>query len=192
MPHPGSKARALIPLLQAHVPADSTEAEHRARMLDLLGQPTQVGDPFGRDHYAPGHFTASAFILPQERDALLLIHHRKLDRWLQPGGHVEPDDDDLLAGARREAAEEVGLHALELAAPGTFDLDVHTIPTRGDEPAHAHFDVRFLFVAATRSFVLSRESKAARWVPLRELQGPSVDASVARAARRLQRQVVRS
>jgi hypothetical protein len=74
---------------------------------------------------------------------------------------------------------------LALGCPGAFDLDVHDIPARADEPGHAHFDVRFLFVAKSLRFVLSSESKAARWAPLSELTGPHVDASVARAAAKL-------
>lgn len=181
------RTQDLARALELHACFDLVERAHRARMLQLTqaaGDPP-AGDPFARDHFEPGHFTASAFVLSPERDALLLIHHRKLDRWLQPGGHVEPGDADMLAAARREALEEVGMGELALGGEGPFDLDVHDIPARADEPGHAHFDVRFLFVAPSRSFALSSESKAARWVLLSELCGPHVDASVARAAAKL-------
>lgn len=177
-----SRAAALAHLLCTHATDDADELAHRERMLRLI---ELAADPFARTHFDPGHFTASAFVLSPRRDALLLIHHRKLDRWLQPGGHVESQDADMLGAARREAAEEVGLHELAPGRDGAFDLDVHEIPARPDEPAHAHFDVRFLFVAPTLGFSLSSESKAARWVALTELTGRGVDASVARAARKL-------
>src|SRR5262245_7885037 len=119
---------ALRSALEPYRPLDRVEAEHRERMLALADA---NGDPFRRDHFAPGHFTASAFILAPAGDALLLVHHAKLDRWLQPGGHVEADDVDLLAAARREALEEVGLADLPCEVEGPFDLDVHTIPARG-------------------------------------------------------------
>jgi 8-oxo-dGTP pyrophosphatase MutT (NUDIX family) len=182
MPDLVSRAVALARLLAAHAPFDALERVHQGRMLSLTAA---LGDAFAREHYEPGHFTASAFVLSPARDALLLIHHRKLDRWLQPGGHVEPADKDLLAAARREAREEVGLAELHAVSDGPFDLDVHVIPARPGEPAHSHFDVRYLFVAPSLELELSNESKGARWVPLLELTGPGVDASVARAAHKL-------
>jgi 8-oxo-dGTP pyrophosphatase MutT (NUDIX family) len=169
-------------LIAAHRPWDDPEALHRARMLELTAVP---GDPLRRDHFAPGHFTASAFVLAPEREALLLVHHRKLDRWLQPGGHVEASDADLLAAARREVREETGIAELELERPGTFDLDVHPIPALGHELPHEHFDVRFLFRARTRELRVSAESKAVRWVALSELDGRVSDESVLRAVRKL-------
>ena len=174
---------ALLSDLEPYVALDPVERTHLARMRELSAA---AGDPFRRDHFAPGHFTASAFILSPAGDALLLVHHAKLDRWLQPGGHVEPGDPDLLAAARREALEEVGLADLTCAAEGPFDLDVHAIPARGAEPAHEHFDVRFLFRAPHQQVHRSEESHDARWVPLREL-GTGFDASVLRAVRKLAR-----
>jgi 8-oxo-dGTP pyrophosphatase MutT (NUDIX family) len=144
-------------------------------------------DPSARDHFTPGHFTASAFILSPERDALLLIFHGKLGRWLQPGGHVDAGDLDLLAAARREAAEEVGLAQLELLAPAPFDLDVHDIPARREDPAHRHFDVRFLFRAQTREARAGSDAKAARWVPLPDISLDISDRSVMRAVEKLRR-----
>ena len=77
---------------------------------------------------------------------MALVHHRKLGRWLQPGGHAEAaDGEDLLATALREASEETGCPvAPHPAAPRPLDVDVHPIPSRGTEPAHLHLDVRFL------------------------------------------------
>ena len=174
---------ALRASLEPYRPLDPVEATHRERMLALAAV---VGDPFRRDHFAPGHFTASAFILSPTGDALLLVHHTKLDRWLQPGGHVEAGDIDLLAAARREALEEVGLSDLACEVEGPFDLDVHVIPERGAEPAHEHFDVRFLFRAPHERHLHSEESHDARWFTRREL-GAGFDASVLRAVRKLAR-----
>lgn len=168
--------------LQTHVASDATEREHLTRMRALAAS---SGDAFARDHYMPGHFTASAFVLAPEADALLLILHAKLGRWLQPGGHVDPEDRDLVSAARREVAEETGLGALDLAHDGIFDLDVHVIPARAAEPAHEHFDVRFLFRAPDRSVCAASDARAVRWVPWTEVAAIESDASVGRAVAKL-------
>jgi 8-oxo-dGTP pyrophosphatase MutT (NUDIX family) len=170
--------------LHALAPVDEAEREHLARMLALLDAGT---DPFSRASYTPGHFTASAFVLAPDAPELLLIFHGKLERWLQPGGHIEPGDEDVLASAKREVREEVGIEAaaLELAEPGIFDVDVHVIPARKDAPAHSHFDVRFLFRARSRDFAAGDEVRDARWTPLDALASTETDESVRRAARKL-------
>jgi 8-oxo-dGTP pyrophosphatase MutT (NUDIX family) len=174
----------LVPLLAAHRAQDADERSHLARMLGLL---ETRGDPFARDHFVPGHFTASAFVVAPEGDALLLLRHPKLGRWLQPGGHVEAGDSGLLAAARRELLEEVGMNDASLAAPGIFDLDVHRIPALGREPEHEHFDVRFLFRAARRQLRggPAGEAAALRWFSLDEIAAGASDTSVRRAARKL-------
>ena len=171
---------SLRALLLAHVPADGTEARHRERMLELVLAPR----PFDRESFHPGHFTASAFVLSPERDALLLILHAKLGLWLQPGGHVEPGDPSMEVAARREVAEETGLTAL---APDTriLDVDVHRIPSRKADPGHEHFDVRFLLRATTLDHAASDEVHGSRWVKLTELAAVTGDESVLRAARKL-------
>ncbi len=147
---------------------------------------------FDRDNYAPGHFTASAFVVDSPRHRLLLIRHRKLGLWLQPGGHVEADDADLVQAALRELEEETGLQGAEVLEPW-FDLDVHPIPARGDTPGHAHHDVRVLLSARDTRTGLSPEVDDVAWFDLEELasvQGPlrggfPTDDSVSRVARRL-------
>lgn len=133
-----------------------------------------------------GHLTASAFVIDRERKRLLLIHHKALDRWLQPGGHAD-GDPDLMAVARAEVREETGLRDLDPVFQGPFDLDIHSIPERKDVPAHLHYDVRFLF-EADGSFVPQgndREVHRAAWVPLSDLEDLGVDESVLRPARRV-------
>lgn len=170
--------------LLAFRPHDDEEAGHLARMARLADS---CADVAARSHFEPGHFTASAFILSPEQDALLLILHGKLQRWLQPGGHVEPSDVDLLAAARREALEETGLGQLELLEPAPFDLDVHDIPAMRGDPGHAHFDVRFLFRAKAREVRAASDAKAARWVPFSEVDLSISDRSVMRAVEKLQK-----
>lgn len=172
----------LSALLGAYAPLDARERGYRSRMLELAARP----DALERTHYEPGHFTASAFVLSPGRDAVLLIYHGKLLRWLQPGGHVEPSDAAPLETARRELLEEVAVTELLPAIDsGIFDIDVHPIPERPREPAHEHFDLRFLFVATSRDFSAGSEVRGARWVPLPELPGVTTDESVLRAVRKL-------
>ncbi len=142
------------------------------------------GDPLSRAHFDPGHFTASAFVLSPDSEALLLVHHRKLGMWLQPGGHVDPEDVDLVAAARREAEEESGVVGLALVHDGIFDLDIHPIPGFASEPPHSHYDVRFLFQAGAPELQPSPEIAEARWVPLEDVATLS-DGSVERAVAQL-------
>ncbi len=177
-----ARAAHLAALLDRFEPVDAQEAAHHAALRAHCEAP---GDPFARDHWSPGHFTASAFVLSPEEDALLLIYHGKLGRWLQPGGHIDPDDADVVAATLREVAEETGLTAVERLGDGLFDVDVHVIPARKSEPEHLHLDARFLLRAHTRAFRAGSDALGARWVPLGEVNALESDASVMRAVRRL-------
>lgn len=171
-------------LLEALVPADAVEAAHRDALVALSHAP---GDPFARDHWDPGHFTASAFVLAPDADEVLLIHHGKLHRWLQPGGHVDPDDADVIAAALREVAEEAGLVDVDVVGDGLFDVDVHAIPARKADPEHGHFDVRVLLRARTRAFTAGSDAKDAKWVALDGVTAEESDESVLRAVRKIRR-----
>ena len=180
------RRQPLRDLLRQHAPQDDLERAHRDATLTLLDVP---GDPFSRAHFCPGHVTASAFVLSPDGGSLLLILHGKLHRWLQPGGHVDPDDIDVLAAARREVAEEVGLRDVPLSplATGLIDVDVHVIPARKDDPEHRHFDVRFLFQAVDWQFNAGSDAHAGRWVLLGDVSAMESDTSVLRAVAKIQR-----
>lgn len=175
-----SRVRALLSAFNAQ---STIEREYKREMLALCDTPT----PFSRDQYKPGHFTASAFVLSSDRSALLLIHHAKLLRWLQPGGHVEASDETLVAAATREVMEECLLESseLELMSDQPFDLDIHVIPERRDEPQHLHFDVRFLYRCLTDHARASDEVLGVDFVPLDQIDDRQSDESVMRAVGRL-------
>lgn len=178
-----SRHQAVEELLKALVPADPRERQFVDDMRGLLREQSC----FNRDHFVPGHFTASAFVLAPEGDALLLIHHRKLGRWLQPGGHFEADDPGPLEAALREITEETGVSALRRIGAGLLDADIHDIPPYKDVPPHQHFDLRFLFQAVDPALAPTAEVAGARWCPLAELNLSFTDESVLRAVRKIQR-----
>jgi 8-oxo-dGTP pyrophosphatase MutT (NUDIX family) len=133
----------VLVLLRSHVAGDEREESDRCTMLRLA---QELDDPFSRDEPA-GHFTASAFVIDDSGERTCLVRHAKLERVLQPGGHLEPTDVSFEAAALREAREETALDVeLHPTAPRPFDLDIHRIPDRPNEPAHWHLDVRYLVI----------------------------------------------
>lgn len=133
-----------------------------------------------------GHVTGSAWIVSRDRKRTLLTHHRKLDRWLQPGGHVD-GNPDVAGAALREAEEESGLADLALVSGEIFDIDIHPIPERGDEPAHFHYDCRFLIEAqGSEKYAVSDESHDLTWVELAEVAQYNDEESVLRMVRKSQ------
>lgn len=113
-----------------------------------------------------GHVNGSAWVVDDDFEFVLLTHHAKLDKWLQLGGHSD-GDPDTLSVAYREAQEESGLNSLKAFSQEIFDLDIHSIPERGSEPEHLHYDVRFLFVAnREESLLMTPESKYLQWIEL--------------------------
>jgi len=76
----------------------------------------------------------------------LLIHHKKLNCWFQPGGHIEIQDTSFRDTAIRETQEELGIETLQYISDTIFDIDIHSIPGKDSEPTHNHYDVRYLIV----------------------------------------------
>jgi 8-oxo-dGTP pyrophosphatase MutT (NUDIX family) len=110
-----------------------------------------------------GHLTSSAWIISHDKSKVLLTHHKKLDKWLQTGGHID-NDPDLFTAALREAREETGLRSIIGAYDQVFDIDVHPIPANKKENEHIHYDFRFLFIADPGEMLkISSESKDLKW-----------------------------
>lgn len=149
------RLHALRGALEAHDPADAREAASRQRILALLDWLPAPLD----EHADPTHVTASAIVI-DERGRVLLHRHKRLGTWLQPGGHLGPDEDPPTA-ALRETREETGVDAAHPGArPTLVHVDVHEGP-RG----HVHLDLRYL-VVVDGSVALrpaAGESEAVAW-----------------------------
>lgn len=127
-----------------------------------------------------GHITGSAWVVNKAGTHVLLTHHRKLDMWLQLGGHAD-GNHDIIDAARQEAVEESGIEQFELFSPEIFDIDIHEIPARKNEPAHDHHDVRFVFQCiGTEDYMVSGESHDLAWVDLRNLENYTTEESMLR------------
>jgi 8-oxo-dGTP pyrophosphatase MutT (NUDIX family) len=170
-------------LLTQHRPFDETETGFLAETIRFVEQ----HEDFWQRTTREGHLTGSAWVLSPDRSQVLLIHHTKLDRWFQPGGHAGDTDDSLLETARREAMEECGLPELQHVQEEIFDIDVHPIPEKGAEPAHLHYDIRFLFRVENRNNHArdETETKGMKWVNLAELTKKNVPSSLRRMAHKL-------
>jgi 8-oxo-dGTP pyrophosphatase MutT (NUDIX family) len=172
---------AFIHALAAYRERHPDEAATVAEFAELAQ--AEGADPYCRERLQ-GHFTASAWLVDAGGRRALLTHHRKLDRWLQPGGHAD-GDRDLARAALREAEEESGLRELVVEG-GLFDLDRHWIPERGAEPGHWHYDARFV-VRATggEDFVVGEESHDLAWRDIEAIASdPASDDSLRRMARK--------
>ena len=127
-----------------------------------------------------GHVTGSALVVNSHHDSVLLTHHRKLNKWLQPGGHAD-GDTDVLRVALKEADEETGLDSIEPITRALLDVDIHSIPERGNEPRHFHYDCRFLFHSTgSDAFTVSEESHDLAWVPMDQITEYTHEESILR------------
>jgi 8-oxo-dGTP pyrophosphatase MutT (NUDIX family) len=166
--------------LLRHAPADERETADLSHIVRFVAA---EADPFDRRNRT-AHLTGSAFVVSADGERVLLLHHRKLGRWLQPGGHADPGESSGEVVALREAREETGIAGLLLhpRAPRPFDVDVHDIPARDGEPAHQHLDLRYLVVAPPQAAVrpAPREARVTRWFSWAELSSLDLDPGLVR------------
>lgn len=147
---------------------------HQTRFMDELAFIHQARafieaheDCFYRELWH-GHVTGSAWVVNPSRDHVLLLHHRKLDQWFQPGGHAD-GDHNILRVALKETSEETGLDPahIRLVDEQIFDVDIHTIHANKHDPRHKHFDIRFLVEIDDHIEIPGNdESHDILWVPL--------------------------
>ncbi len=134
---------------------------------------------------SPGHVTAGAILVGPD-DRILHIHHLATGKWLLPGGHLELADDTLLQAAGRELTEETGIppHVITPHSETPLHIDAHPIDANPakDEPAHLHFDFRFLFrTTADIGELQTEEVSDAAWRELDTISDPILRRHIAEA-----------
>lgn len=170
------KRQALLTLLHNYVPITEQEQLCKDEMISFVEHHEHC---FERT-LAKGHVTASAWIIDNNHEKALLMHHAKLGRWLQLGGHCD-GNPDVLAVAIKEAQEESGINAIVPVHNAIFDIDIHLIPANSREAEHYHYDVRFLLrVASNEQVVQNKESKELKWVGKLMDELPTQERSVIR------------
>ena len=168
----------LIDLVESCDPGSDTRfQESREKVLALLRQgPAAVS----RRNFQPGHITGSAIVLTPGRTHVLLINHRHLKRWLQPGGHIEPEDRSVIETATREVAEETGIEVSKAAAAVLVGIDVHRIPGSDREPPHLHYDLVWRMFGSGPL----NGTEEAIWCPISDLPAYGPDAALSSSIRR--------
>ena len=184
MSDPAERIAISVPDVLALVEAFDPTTDGRAlasveQTVELL---EHSAAPLDRTHYDPGHVTASAVVLAPDRQHVLLVYHPRLQRWLQPGGHVERPDRTVHDTARREGREETGI-ALDTDLPSALvAVDVHEIPATDAEPFHLHHDLMFHFCVPDQ--LVPTDRYRAVWCPIADLPRFAVDGPLLRGVAR--------
>jgi 8-oxo-dGTP pyrophosphatase MutT (NUDIX family) len=177
------KRNNLIKLLERYNPVGD-EAVAKAEMLKFIRANENC---FDRE-FKIGHITGSSWLINKQGDKALLMHHAKLDKWLQLGGHAD-GESDILAVAIKEASEESGIKAIEPKSSDIFDIDIHKIPANKKDKEHFHYDVRFLLqVTSEENIEVNEESKELRWISKDKKELPTNEMSVVRMFQKWKRQ----
>jgi 8-oxo-dGTP pyrophosphatase MutT (NUDIX family) len=170
------KRSNLLHLLGEYKPVDGQEIIFKEMMISFI---QRHEDCFERS-LKIGHITASAWLINKNGTHALLMHHAKLNRWLQPGGHCDGNPNTREV-ALKEAREESGIYGIELVGTNIFDIDIHLIPTNAREQEHYHYDVRFLLkVTSDENIIQNSESTALRWIGKNRDELPTDNQSIIR------------
>ena len=170
----------LLTLLQNYQTQDLNEAKMVQETITFV---KETSNCFERTLLI-GHITGSAWILDNTRTSALLIHHKKLNQWFQPGGHCD-GETDVLQVALKEAQEETGLANIKVVSEQIFDVDIHLIPERKGIPAHNHYDIRFLLEAdKNEPLQISEESNDLAWISLAEMNQYNDSESIMRMVKK--------
>lgn len=167
---------SLLKLLEDYRPKSSKEIDDKNRMILFIKDNQNC---FERE-LDIGHITASSWLLDKSGEHALLMHHMKLDKWLQLGGHAD-GEADILAVSIKESQEESGINSIEAVSNKIFDIDIHAIPANSKDKEHFHYDVRFLLqVKSNEKPLMNGESKELRWISKDRESLPTNEESVTR------------
>jgi 8-oxo-dGTP pyrophosphatase MutT (NUDIX family) len=183
MRDPGTVAISVPEVLALVEAFEPTDDAHAVASVDQTVELLQYAAyPFDRVNYDPGHVTASAAVLSPDRHHVLLVYHKRLGRWLQPGGHIEGGDSTVQDAARREVQEETGILLAQDVPSSLVTVDVHEIPSARGEPLHLHYDLMFQFMAP--EFATPHDGHQALWCPIADLPRFGADQALLRGVAR--------
>ena len=181
------KRQKLLKLLDTYQAKDHQQALYKNKITSFVNGNSHCFD----SHHPPaqgkepqeeiGHITGSAWVLSPDKKAILLTHHKKLNKWLQLGGHSD-GESDVIRTAMREAQEESGIQEIQTLSHDIFDVDIHIFPKKKNIAAHLHYDIRFCFQAKSFDFIISEESHNLKWIPLKEITKNHFEESIVRMA----------
>lgn len=172
--------KEFLDLLSAFNCVFDSEISIKERFIDFV----QINEDCFERHLEIGHITASAFIFDFANNKTLLLHHKKLNKWLQPGGHCD-GEKDTLSVAIKEVFEETGL-LIENQKQRIFDLDIHTIPENKGVSPHEHFDVRYLLLAdSSIPLIQNHETNQLKWVDMVEMEKYTTEESLIRMKKKI-------
>jgi len=158
----------ILDLLHNYQPSFSEEIDFQRQIIDFITQ----NDDFALRSNLIGQLTGSAWIVNKERSKVLLIHHKKLNKWLQIGGHLEETDQTIEETILREIEEESGINNLKLLSLSIYDIDIHTIPKKNEIAEHLHFDIRLIVETDENEKLIpqNEEILAIKWYSLNEIE----------------------
>jgi 8-oxo-dGTP pyrophosphatase MutT (NUDIX family) len=182
----GAQVEHIVAILEAHAYADEKEAHDVQHIIELCRAHPNILSPL----CDAGHITGSALVVDPRATRVLLNHHRKFNRWMQFGGHMEHETEPHVT-ALREAREETGLRDLhflpDVDEPKPFDVDVHLVPQQGNRPPHEHLDLRYLLATdQPEQASATHESNEVRWFTFAELESLDLEPGVRRMIRKAQ------
>lgn len=173
--------KILLDLLEKHSPIDENELKMRNETIEFV----KTNEDCFKRELLIGHVTGSAWIVNDARTHVLMTHHRKLNRWFQPGGHCD-GEPDVLKVALKEANEETGLKNLNVVDGQVYDVDIHQIPERKGIPAHYHYDIRFLIEGdMNEQLIITEESNDLAWASLEKIAEHNDSESIMRMVRKI-------
>ncbi|WP_410646430.1 NUDIX hydrolase [Amycolatopsis sp. cmx-4-54] len=168
MPISDPDIRAAVTTYLKHHPDDA------AALIEPLAQLDQ-GSGFASRRTFPMHVTVGA-LLVRRNTHILLIDHRAYRIKLQPGGHLEPIDNDLTEAALRELTEETGVDPQKITLTSTIPayIEYGAVPARPtkNEPPHFHLDIGYTFTTTHAEIQQLQESEVtgASWLTLADAE----------------------